>query len=383
MKNKYLKLLVVALAVAVIVPQITLAAWWNPFSWGWVNKIFRFQKNEQKQEQVICTQDAKLCPDGSYVGRQGPKCEFKPCPKTKDETAGWKTYTNTKYGFEIRLNPNWKEKYYINNANLIKNVANAGETTDYKNANEINIYEQNSGLGISIGIKELPKTTLENISSKISTPTDGSSSLLSKKKILVAGLPAYDEKISFMEISRRTIYFIKDGPEGISYEYMFVLTSDFATPEKLDNSDFEKLLTTFKFTNNQPIVGGDKDSHGCIGSAGYTWCEAKQKCFRAWEEPCGTTKAEIKINIPISLDKIDLSNKHIDATTRDGNKAIRIVVLNNAKFVSTCREQMGDLNGFYNLNKQWDGPVWFINVSGILSDDGTIIFADGINCIGQ
>ena len=29
---------------------------------------------------VACTQDAKLCPDGSYVGRVGPDCEFALCP---------------------------------------------------------------------------------------------------------------------------------------------------------------------------------------------------------------------------------------------------------------------------------------------------------------
>lgn len=28
-----------------------------------------------------CAQDAKLCPDGSYVGRTGPKCEFAKCPE--------------------------------------------------------------------------------------------------------------------------------------------------------------------------------------------------------------------------------------------------------------------------------------------------------------
>jgi len=37
---------------------------------------------------------------------------------------------------------------------------------------------------------------------------------------------------------------------------------------------------------NQPLVGGDKDSHGCIGSAGYSWCSLKNKCLRVWEEPC-------------------------------------------------------------------------------------------------
>lgn len=29
---------------------------------------------------TICSADAKLCPDGSYVGRTGPKCEFAACP---------------------------------------------------------------------------------------------------------------------------------------------------------------------------------------------------------------------------------------------------------------------------------------------------------------
>lgn len=29
---------------------------------------------------MACTQEAKVCPDGSYVGRTGPSCEFAPCP---------------------------------------------------------------------------------------------------------------------------------------------------------------------------------------------------------------------------------------------------------------------------------------------------------------
>lgn len=32
------------------------------------------------KEQVMCTMDAKQCPDGSYVGRSGPNCEFI-CPR--------------------------------------------------------------------------------------------------------------------------------------------------------------------------------------------------------------------------------------------------------------------------------------------------------------
>lgn len=34
-------------------------------------------------DQIACTTEAKICPDGSAVGRSGPKCEFAPCPTSK------------------------------------------------------------------------------------------------------------------------------------------------------------------------------------------------------------------------------------------------------------------------------------------------------------
>ncbi|MDD2655791.1 MAG: hypothetical protein PHQ80_03945 [Candidatus ainarchaeum sp.] len=32
--------------------------------------------------------------------------------------------------------------------------------------------------------------------------------------------------------------------------------------------------------------GSDRDEHGCIPSAGYSWCESSQECVRSWETPC-------------------------------------------------------------------------------------------------
>ena len=32
--------------------------------------------------------------------------------------------------------------------------------------------------------------------------------------------------------------------------------------------------------------GGDMNTHGCIVSAGYNWCESSQMCLRQWETPC-------------------------------------------------------------------------------------------------
>lgn len=33
----------------------------------------------------------------------------------------------------------------------------------------------------------------------------------------------------------------------------------------------------------EQMVGNDKDSHGCIGSAGYTWSALKNECIRLFE----------------------------------------------------------------------------------------------------
>lgn len=43
------------------------------------------------------------------------------------------------------------------------------------------------------------------------------------------------------------------------------------------------------------VVGNDKDSHGCIASAGYRWSIVQNKCVRPWEESIQlhpTNKAE-------------------------------------------------------------------------------------------
>lgn len=59
---------------------------------GYENKIEEFRKilstlkltNQvlpTLKQGVMCPQDAKLCPNGSYVSRTGPNCEFAMCPK--------------------------------------------------------------------------------------------------------------------------------------------------------------------------------------------------------------------------------------------------------------------------------------------------------------
>lgn len=43
---------------------------------------------------VACTMEAKLCPDGvTYVGRQGPKCEFALCPDNEPSASNFSSLT--------------------------------------------------------------------------------------------------------------------------------------------------------------------------------------------------------------------------------------------------------------------------------------------------
>ncbi len=41
------------------------------------------------------------------------------------------------------------------------------------------------------------------------------------------------------------------------------------------------------------LIGGQRDEHGCLTSAGYTWCEEKQKCLRIFEEFCSDNAKEL------------------------------------------------------------------------------------------
>lgn len=66
-KNNSMKKFIVFILVLAVLVGAGVLVWQNYF-------------NESEPEQVFCTMEAKLCPDGSYVGRTGPNCEFAQCP---------------------------------------------------------------------------------------------------------------------------------------------------------------------------------------------------------------------------------------------------------------------------------------------------------------
>ena len=67
-------------AAYLLIPYIL----WVSFA-GYLNlSIWRLSvKTDNLNTGTACTMEAKICPDGSGVGRSGPNCEFAPCPDIK------------------------------------------------------------------------------------------------------------------------------------------------------------------------------------------------------------------------------------------------------------------------------------------------------------
>lgn len=108
---------------------------------------------------------------------------------------------------------------------------------------------------------------------------------------------------------------------GISFA-LFVAGAVFSSYWFGKKTVLNQTASTPTTTSTPQLVGGDRDSHDCIGSAGYSWCEPKSKCLRIWEEGCPapTDQEEItaalyaKNNWPAGLVSVTL-------TTDDGKYA--------------------------------------------------------------
>lgn len=61
------------------------------------------QTNTSSRGTTACTEETRICPDGSNVSRVPPSCEFAACPASSaDDTADWKTYTNKVSGYSLK-----------------------------------------------------------------------------------------------------------------------------------------------------------------------------------------------------------------------------------------------------------------------------------------
>ncbi len=110
--------------------------------------------------------------------------------------------------------------------------------------------------------------------------------------------------------------------------------------------------------NNNQLVGGDKDEHGCIGSAGYTWCEVKNKCLRTWEEEC-VDEDKDKIYEYYNI-KIDLSDEKFSLVEKPNEKSEYILFVpnntNNQKQIEKIYLEINkesNLQDFIKIEEDW------------------------------
>lgn len=112
-------------------------------------------------EGILCPQDAMQCPDGSYVGRQGPKCEFAICPDGKIETFKIHGYyfqdQRNIWGEDVRCDAlivtggdSKKIEYFVDlyrKGNTINWVNNTGQLVFTLETEKLNQYEKSLVFG--------------------------------------------------------------------------------------------------------------------------------------------------------------------------------------------------------------------------------------------
>lgn len=184
-------------------------------------------------EPVVCTDDAKLCPDGSYVGRTGPNCEFTACPETNtnvtvntnsgtntnsttDETTDWKTYTDNVNNFSIKYPPTWSYRQS-------EEIANTSVTFTKPGSDIIQPAISIRPMTVEQLKTEL-RQNLATIGGSISTQ--------------VGGVTANG--------------FTYTGAIGADYDYYYVVKGEntFFFFSKKNDIEWQRALTTFSFTDS-------------------------------------------------------------------------------------------------------------------------------------
>ena len=174
--------------------------------------------------QKACTMEAKICPDGSSVGRSGPNCEFSPCSASKTtptpvaETADWKTYVSDVLPITFSYPIGW---------NIDERESNEeGAFYSYREIFMGHLISAEKGFSrISIHATHYDfKDDFPNY----------------KENFIISGIPAYRvSHLNTKNVPYEEIAFKKDG-------IYYVIQRDLVPEEDII---FDTFLSTFKFTN--------------------------------------------------------------------------------------------------------------------------------------
>ena len=97
--KKIISILIIVMMIAFVVPQVTLASWWNPFSWGFWNKILNWKVQNPAVEKTIGGDKGS---NGCLIAAGYSWCEIKnKCLRTWEEKC------------EIELKPDLPSSRYL------------------------------------------------------------------------------------------------------------------------------------------------------------------------------------------------------------------------------------------------------------------------------
>jgi len=174
------------------------------------------------------------------------------------------------------------------------------------------------------------------------------------KKLKEKGVESAQEKLNnvFSNVSKH-IEVLQDNlskaPEAAKKGLQNALDAAQKVLNKFNNED------TGEDENN--IVGGDKDEHECIGSAGYSWCEAKQKCLRVFEEWCADQARELINDIKeVSDTKLQYQKEEAFTWMVSKNNQIVNITLNGSyyKVENINAEQFNKIDKYLRDNLEAD-----------------------------
>jgi len=101
-------------------------------------------------------------------------------------------------------------------------------------------------------------------------------------------------------------------------------------------------------SSQEMLIGGDRDSHGCLVGAGYQYCPSKEKCVRVWEDGCSEI-SEIGLTQAFADDDENLAASGTIAYLQ----ASDYYKQNNGDQIYIAKFEAGDCSGCYTVTANY------------------------------
>ena len=265
---------------------LIIGGWW----WFYVDDI------KPSLNGKACTQEAKLCPDGSSVGRVGPNCDFAKCPgENSIDISNWKTYRNEEYGFEVKYPDKWGASDKITEG-ILSYVPEEDPVSLYTQRSVSEQGPISAPVTISIYQKPLGKTIYEWLSTNFGgditkVKSGGIQAAVNRAKEKEEGLFSFQNiqqgniikyELGAVNTGGAFVYatFITRNNYPYIIELSFVLQYFGAEDLKVMPSDkeyidiYNQILSTFKFIEPQKNL--DSAEKTCVSDAG---CKGGFSCW--------------------------------------------------------------------------------------------------------